>query len=204
MVCEKQTLKKRENEGENESCEMSQEDQFKANVFLPLIDHAICCLIDRFEQMHTVSAVFDFLYNQENLLREYQHNPLPSVCQNLYKAMRDIDPLKINNELDRFVVIARKHKSFLTNINKKQLLKVHLNVRVALPVLLTCLAVSVGGAERSFNKLKLIKIIRRFTVIDKRHYVISMISIERACVRDLDLYHIVNMFAAEKVCRKTF
>ena len=37
-------------EAENESCEMSQEDQLTTNFFLPLIDHAICFLQDRFEQ----------------------------------------------------------------------------------------------------------------------------------------------------------
>ena len=66
---------------------MSQEDQLKANFFLPLTDHAICCLIDRFEQMRTVGAIFDLFYNQENLLREYEHNRLPTACQNLYKAI---------------------------------------------------------------------------------------------------------------------
>ena len=36
----------KENETENESCLTSQEDQFKGNFLLPLIDHAICCLIN--------------------------------------------------------------------------------------------------------------------------------------------------------------
>ena len=71
---------------------MSQEGQFKANFFLSLIDHAICCLIDRFVQMHTTGAIFDFFCNQENLLREHDHNRIPSACQNLCKTMGDIDP----------------------------------------------------------------------------------------------------------------
>ena len=57
----------KENETENESCLTSQEDQFKGNFLLPLIDHAICCLINRFEQMYKVGAIFHFLYNQESL-----------------------------------------------------------------------------------------------------------------------------------------
>ena len=61
-----------------------------------------------------------------------------------------------------------------------------------------------AGAERSFSKLKLIKIFHRSTVMDERHYPISTISIERARVRDLDLHRIVNVFAAEKARRKTF
>ena len=73
---------------------MSQEDQFKANFFLSLIDHAICCLVDRFEQMYTMGAIFHFFGNQENLLREYAHNRIPSASQNLCKTMGDIDPQK--------------------------------------------------------------------------------------------------------------
>ena len=47
---ESRPRKKKKNKAEDESCEMSQ-DQFKANFYLPLMDHAICCLINRFEQM---------------------------------------------------------------------------------------------------------------------------------------------------------
>ena len=62
-----------EYEAEEKNCEMSQEDQPITNFFLPLIDHAICFLKDRFEQMHPVGAIFDFLYHQEKLLQEYEH-----------------------------------------------------------------------------------------------------------------------------------
>ena len=88
---------------------MSQVDQFKANFFLPLIDHAICVLQDRFEQMHTAGSIFDFFYYQENLSLEYEHNRIPSSCQNFYKTMGDIDSLEMNDELGRFVVIVRKN-----------------------------------------------------------------------------------------------
>ena len=64
-----------------------------------MIDHAICCLTNRFEQMRTVGAIFGFLGNQENLLRVYERNCLPTTCQNLHKTMGNIDPLKINDEL---------------------------------------------------------------------------------------------------------
>ena len=57
--------------------------------------------------MRKMGAVFDFLYNQEDLLREYEHNRLPGACQNLFKTMGDIDSLKINDELKRFVAIVR-------------------------------------------------------------------------------------------------
>ena len=73
-----------------------------------MIDRAICFLKDRFEQMHTVDAIFDFLSNQKNLLQEYEHNRLPSACQNFYETMGDINLPEINDELERFVMIKRK------------------------------------------------------------------------------------------------
>ena len=54
--------------------------------------------------MHTVGAIYDLLCNQENLLREYEHYRLPSACQHFYK-MGDIDPMKMSNELERFVIL---------------------------------------------------------------------------------------------------
>ena len=62
----------------------------------------------------------------------------------------------------------------------------------------------VTGTERSFNKLKPIKTFHRPTIMDERLPSLAMISINRACVRDFDLDHIVNVFAVEKASRKTF
>ena len=61
-----------------------------------------------------------------------------------------------------------------------------------------------AGVEKRFSKLTLIKIFYRSIIMDERHYVISMIFIEKACGRDVDLHRIVNVFAAEKARRKTF
>ena len=62
----------------------------------------------------------------------------------------------------------------------------------------------VAGTERSFNKLRLIKTFHRPTIMEDRLPSLAMISIDRACVRDLDLDLIVNVFAVEKASRKTF
>ena len=77
--------------------------------------------------------------------------------------MGDIDPLEMNDELERLLIVVGKNKedfktgnTFLTYEYRKQLLEVYPNLFKALRVLLTC-PVSVAGAERSFNKLKLIK-----------------------------------------------
>ena len=68
--------------------------------------------------------------------------------------MEDIDPLKINDELEQFVVIVKKTKktskqscfSNLHTIYRKQPLEGHPNLSTALRVLLTGI-ISVAGAE---------------------------------------------------------
>ena len=69
--------------------------------------------------------------------------------------MGDVGSLKINDELERFVVIVRKNKEdlktaddFLTYIYRKKLFEVYLNMYKSFQVLLTC-PVSVAGANRS-------------------------------------------------------
>ena len=61
-----------------------------------------------------------------------------------------------------------------------------------------------AGAEISFRKLKLVKIFYKSIMLDERHFVISMISLEKACVRDLDLCHIPNILAVGNARHKTF
>ena len=199
-----------EYEAEDEGSEMSPEEKFKANFFLPLMDHALSSLKERFEQMHTVGAIFNFLYNQESLLQVYGHNRLLNACQKFYETMGDIDPVEMNEELERFVVIVKENKEdlktandFLSYIYRKHMLEVYPNLSIALRVLLTC-PVSVAGAERSFSKLKLIKTFHRSTMMDERLTSLATISIESSCVRDLDLDRIIDVFAAEKARRKTF
>ena len=182
---------------------MSLEDQLIATSFLLLTDHAICCLVDRLEQMCTIGAKFNFLYNQENLLREYEHNSLPSARQNLYKTRGDIDPLEINNELERFVVIVTKNNKF-SDLHISKTTIESLSKLVYSSSSFADMSSRLGGRCLSFRKLKLIKIFHKSTMMDERYYVISMISIERACLQDLVPYHIVNVFAIEKARRKTF
>ena len=58
-----------------------------------------------------------FIAIKKNLSQTYEQNRLPSACQNFYKIMGDIDPLEMNDELERFVVIARKNKKDFKTAN---------------------------------------------------------------------------------------
>ena len=61
-----------------------------------------------------------------------------------------------------------------------------------------------ADAERSFSKLKLIKIFHRSTMMDERLTSLAMISIESACERDLDFDRIVNVFPPRELVVKHF
>ena len=77
------------------------------------------------------------------------------------------------------------------------------NLFIALRVLLTC-PLSIAGAERSFNKLKLIKTFNRSIMMDDRLSSLAIISIESDCARSLDSNHVIDVFAAEKARNKSF
>ena len=177
-------------ESEDQSSELSQKSQMKANFFSHLVNHAITSLNDRFEQTHFVSEIFYFLLSQENLLQAFNENNILDGCKTFHDKLGDIDSFEIKEELKRFVHVINENKEslktirdFLNYIWKKQLLEVHPNLFFALRALMTCL-ISAASAERSFNKL--IKTFYLSTNIDVRLTSLALISIESACVRSLD------------------
>ena len=72
-----------------------------------------------------VNAIFDFyetvgailILIKTKLLREYEHNCLPSASQNFYKTMIGIESLEMNDEQKQFVLIIRKNKEVLKTVN---------------------------------------------------------------------------------------
>ena len=90
-------------ENEDESDHDSEEMKFKTNFFLQLVDHAIESLKDRFTKMHDVVEIFNFLLNQQNLLKESECNSF-NACQKFEEKLGDIDPLEMKDELVRFTL----------------------------------------------------------------------------------------------------
>ena len=82
---------------EDESDHDSKEIKFKTNFFLQLVDHAIQSLKDRFTKMHDVVEIFNFLLNQQNLLKKSECNSF-NACQKFEEKLGDIDPLEMNDE----------------------------------------------------------------------------------------------------------
>ena len=94
-----------------------------------------------------------------------------------------------------------KTRDFLNYVCKKHLLEVYPNLLIVLRVVMTC-PISVGSAERSFSKLKLIKTFHRSTTMDDRLTSLALKSIESACVRSLDYNDIIDVFATAKARKK--
>ena len=160
-------------ENKDESDHDFEEMKFKTNFFLQLVDHAIESLKDRFTKMHDEVEIFNFLLNQQNLLKESECNSF-NVCQKFEEKLGDIDPLEMKDGLVRFALLIKENKKtlktakdFLNCICMKHLMKLYPNLFIALRVLLTC-PLSIAGAERSFSKFKLIKTFNRSTMINNR------------------------------------
>ena len=62
---------------------------------------------------------------------------------------------------------------------------------------MTC-PISAASAEKSFSKLKLIKTFHQSTTVDDRLTSLALISIESACVCNLDYNDIIDVFATAK------
>ena len=68
------------------------------------------------------------------------------------------------------------------------------------------MTVPVTGAmvERSFSKLKLIKIFLRSSMFQKRHSGLALLSIENKPAKTLDFRKVIQQFASTKAGRKNF
>ena len=85
----------------------------------------------------------------------------------------------------------------------KHLMEVYPYLFIAQRVLLMC-QLSIAGAERSFSKLKFIKTFHQATMMDGSLSTLAIISIKSDCAQSLDYNHIIDAFAAEKACNKSF
>ena len=157
-----------------------------------------------------MTEIFDFLPSQENLLQAFNEKNIFDACKTFHDKLGDIDPFEMKKELERFVHVINENKEslkttrdFLNYICRKQLLEVYIILLIALRVVMTC-PISAARAERSFSRLKLIKIFHRSTTMDDRLISLALISIESGCVRSLDYNDIIDVFATAKARKKIF
>ena len=144
------------------------EQKFKVDFFLPLLDMSMGSVKERFEQVSSITELYDFLYRSENLIQICKENSLSLYCKNLQAKLGDIDSDDLEMELKRFVIVVQEKESthmksahdFLNYIYKEELQETYPNLAIVLRIILTS-PVTVASAERSFSKLKLIKTFHR-------------------------------------------
>ena len=66
------------------------EQRFKVDFFLPLIDMAMASVKQRFEQITSITQLYDFLYRSKNLIQTCKENSLSSYCKNLQTKLQRI------------------------------------------------------------------------------------------------------------------
>ena len=93
--------------------------------FLQLVDRAIASLKDRFEQMHSLAKIFNFVFSQESLLKAFDDNILLDACISFNDTMGDTDPFELKYELKRFVNVIKTHQDSLKT-TRDFLCKLHL------------------------------------------------------------------------------
>ncbi|CAL5196293.1 unnamed protein product [Lathyrus oleraceus] len=157
------------------SVELSEEESFRVNYFLYLVDQAVVSLNKRFEQYQEYESIFGFLFTSHKL-QSLDDTTLKSCCTNFEQTLKHI--LLFFKGLDCFP-----------------------NTVIAYRILLTIL-VTVASAERSFSKLKLLKTYLQFTISQERLNGLALIAIENDILETIKYEDLVDDFASKNVHRK--
>ncbi|XP_049328668.1 zinc finger MYM-type protein 1-like [Astyanax mexicanus] len=197
---QRRTTRKFLYEGKDE-VQLTPEQRFNQDVFLPLIDTALISISERFTQVDVFFSLFGFLYYANNMKKAIQEDTLEDSCKKLERTLGDVDSQDLVLEVTAAVSVFPDHISspadILDYIYKENLLELYGNLSIALRLLLT-LPITVASGERSFSSLKLIKNFLRSTMSQERLTGLAMISIEQRVRRSLNMEDIINAFAETK------
>ncbi|XP_065642956.1 zinc finger MYM-type protein 1-like [Hydra vulgaris] len=182
---------------------MTKEDNFKMNFFNSILDYAIGSLQDRFEILMQQNNQFNFLYSLN--AKGITEDELLKRCMDLEKLL-SCNKLKDVSGTDLFEEIKYLRNHYKGNYSPRNILDFicsnNLNAAlgnffVSLRILLT-LPVSVATAERSFSKMKLIKMYICSTMTQDRMDGLAILSIEQAIAKESDLEDMIKSFAIVK------
>ncbi|XP_050874991.1 uncharacterized protein LOC127078594 [Lathyrus oleraceus] len=190
------------------SVELSEEESFRVNYFLYLVDQAVVSLNKRFEQYQEYESIFGFLFTSHKL-QSLDGATLKSCCTNFEQTLKhneqsDIDGNEFFAELKLLREMLPEETVRPTDILLfLKGLDCFPNTVIAYRILLT-ISVTVASAERSFSKLKLLKTYLRSTMSQERLNGLALIAIENDILETIKYEDLVDDFASKSVRRKTF
>ncbi|XP_065645502.1 uncharacterized protein LOC136075976 [Hydra vulgaris] len=187
-------------------------EKLKINFYFAILDKAIQLVEERFTLIQTISLLFGFLYDVHSL-KSVTSKEVMEHCLNPEKAMqhvssKDIDAVDLCSELksiSRRIVrckVSLDLQNFILNNNLTDCVP---NTVIVLRILLTLLA-SVASGERSFSKLKLIKIFLRTFMQQERLAGLATLSTysEHDIAKNISQTKLVSTFAKTKARKVKF
>jgi hypothetical protein len=200
------TRKRQFDEGPDDAsvAAQSEEESFRVNYFIFVVDQAIASLTRRFEQYQGYEKTFGFLFTSDRL-QSLDEKDLLAACVNLENALKseenkDIDGKELFQEL---ILIQDLLKKSMGPLDILKFLKKHPfypNAIVAYRILLT-IPVTVASAERSFSKLKLLKSYLRSTMTQERLNGLATIAIENDVLEKINYEDIIEDFISRNTRR---
>ncbi|KAM4592407.1 zinc finger MYM-type protein 1-like [Odontesthes bonariensis] len=173
-------------------------EALEASFFNVVVDVAISSLRERFQALGDVGEKFGVLTDFPNLCEALGHTLSHS-------GQSDLDWRELAQEMLNFPQLPKAMNTLelLMFLHEKKLEEVFPNMWVALRIAAT-LPVTVGSAERSFSRLKLIKTYLRSTMSQDRLNGLALISINREVSNEISYDDTINEFATRKTRRVRF
>ncbi|KAL4083682.1 hypothetical protein QTP88_028998 [Uroleucon formosanum] len=181
-------------------------ENFKIRVFLPVIDTVIFQLSNRFNAFKEITENFDFLQliilvnlSEDDLIKasydfdQLYKNDITSDLTRQLLSMRELINISEVKNIEQLTLYILKH-DYSTS---------YCDILSATLIYLT-LPITVASAERSFSKLKLIKIYLRNSMNQDRLSNIAILNIEKNKTQNLDINKIIDNFANIKVRKVKF
>ncbi|XP_050897880.1 uncharacterized protein LOC127104761 [Lathyrus oleraceus] len=188
------------------SVELSEEESFRVNYFLYLVDQAVVSLNKRFEQYQEYESIFGFLFTSHKL-QLLDDATLKSCCTNFEQTLKhneqsDIDGNEFFAELKLLREMLPEETIRPTDILLfLKGLDCFPNTVIAYRILLT-IPMTIASAERSFSKLKLLKAYLRSTMSQERLNGLALIAIENDILETIKYEDLVDDFASKSVRKK--
>ena len=187
------------------------EKKFETEFFNTLLDTLLTSFKERFLLLHEHSKVWSFLYDIKKLPSDKQ--TLLKKCNVLQERLTnesvvDIDGISLCDELTSIQYFFENVEessplAVLNFIKKRKLEDLYPNIYISLRILLT-MPVTVASGERSFSKLKLIKMYLRATMSESQLNYLAKLSIEHEIAANINYKKIIKTFADAKARKINF